>query len=222
MSIRRAIWRTWLWGRYQLLQGQRHNHLVLEWVVGMPILVLPGVMNPKLFRTGAFLAETLTADLIGAEAAVLDMGTGTGIGALAAARWAQQVVGVDIEETAVRCARINVLLNRLEDKIAICHGDLFAPVSGQQFDVILFNPPFYRGTATSGFSTAWRAEDTVDRFAAGLRQHLKVTGFALVILSTDGDQAGFLQTFADNCWQTSVVAQRDLGNEILTIYRLDG
>jgi methylase of polypeptide subunit release factors len=222
MSIRRAIWRTWLWGRYQLLQGQRHNQLVLEQVAGMPILVLPGVMNPKLFRTGAFLAETLTADLIGAEAAVMDMGTGTGIGALAAARWAQQVVGVDIEETAVRCARINVLLNRLEDKIAICQGDLFAPVPGQQFDVILFNPPFYRGTPTGGFSTAWRAENTVERFAAGLRQHLKVTGFALVILSTDGEQAGFLQTFSDNCWQTSVVAQRDLGNEILTIYRLDG
>lgn len=221
MRLKQTIWRIWLWGRYQLLQGHRHNRLLLEWVAGMPILVLPGVMNPRLFRTGEFLAQTLTAELIGPDTAVLDMGTGTGIGALAAARWARQVVAVDIDETAVRCAQINVLLNRLEDKITICQGDLFAPVPGQQFDRILFNPPFYRGTPKGGFSTAWRAEDTVERFAANLPQHLKPAGFALVILSTDGDLSGFLQTFADNSLHTTVIAQCDLGNEILTVYRLD-
>ncbi|MCB8945197.1 MAG: methyltransferase [Ardenticatenaceae bacterium] len=220
MSIRQTIWRTWLWGRWQLFQGHRHNRLVVEQVRGMPILVLPGVMNPKLFRTGEFLAQTLNGQLIGSETAVLDMGTGTGIGALAAARWAQRVVGVDINETAVRCARINVLLNQQEEKVTIHHGDLFAPVLGQRFDRILFNPPFFRGTPNGGFSTAWRANDTVERFAAGLAEQLTADGYALVILSTDGDLPGFLQTFAANQLQTTIAAQRDMGNEILTVYRL--
>lgn len=220
MKLKRAIWRIWLWGRYQLLQGHRHNRLLLERAAGMPILVLPGVMNPKLFRTGEFLAQTLTADLIGPDMTVLDMGTGTGIGALVAAQWAHRVVAVDINETAVRCARINVLLNRLEDKIVVCQGDLFTPVLDQQFDCILFNPPFYRGTPTGGFSTAWRAEDTVERFAANLPRYLKPAGFVLVILSTDGDLSGFLQTFVNNRLQAMIMAQRDLGNEVLTVYRL--
>jgi hypothetical protein len=61
----------------------------------------------------------------------------------------------------------------------------------------------------------------VERFADNLRQHLKAAGFALVILSTDGDLPGFLQTFADNSLHPTVIAQRDLGNEVLTVYRLD-
>ena len=221
MSMKRELWRVLLRLRYLFWQRYRHNRLVLEQVGELPLLVLPTVMNPKLFRTGEFLSRQLNGELIGAEMTVLDMGTGTGIGALTAARWAHCVVGVDVNETAVRCAQINVLLNQLENKVTIHHGDLFAPVQGQRFDRILFNPPFFRGTPGDGFSLAWRANDTVERFAAGLSEHLTAVGFALVILSTDGDLPGFLQTFTDNQLQTTIVAQRDMGNEILTIYRLN-
>jgi methylase of polypeptide subunit release factors len=114
-----------------------------------------------------------------------------------------------------------VLLNRLEEKVTIQQGDLFASVQGQRFDRILFNPPFHRGTPTDGFSTAWRSNDVVERFAAGLAEHLTAVGFALVLLSTAGDLAGFLQTFAANQLQTTIVTQRDMGNEVFTLYRLD-
>ena len=94
----------------------------------MPIIVIPGVANPKLLRTGAFFASRLDARLIGAGTSVLDMGTGSGVCALFAARHARRVVAVDISSAAVRCTRLNAALNHLEDRIDVRHGDLFAPV----------------------------------------------------------------------------------------------
>ncbi len=59
--------------------------------------------------------------------------------------YARRVVAVDINPAAVRCAQINALLNQLEQRIEVRRGDLFAPVAGERFDLVLFNPPFLRG-----------------------------------------------------------------------------
>ena len=62
------------------------------------------------------------------------MGTGSGVGAVFAAQWARRVVAVDINPAAVRCARINALLNHVEDRVDVVEGDLFEPIGGQRFD----------------------------------------------------------------------------------------
>jgi HemK-related putative methylase len=216
----RRLWKKVLWWRFRLFQRHRHNRYVLEWVAGRPILVLPEVFNPKLFRSGALLAEALQHRLIPPGAAVLDMGTGSGIGAIVAAQWAGRVVGVDINPEAVRCARINALLNRVEDRVKVLEGDLFAPVRGQRFEVVLFNPPYFRGVPRAGFDQAWRATDVVERFAAGLLAHLTPSGRALVILSSDADTTAFLEAFRLNDLVAEVVFRRDLLNEVVTVYRL--
>jgi HemK-related putative methylase len=219
-KVVRRLWRGLLWYRFLLFQRHRHNHLVLEKVAGRPVLVLPQVFNPKLFRTGELLAEILDGTLIPPGAKVLDMGTGSGIGAVAAATWAGQVVAVDINPAAVRCARINALLNRVEERIEVLHGDLFAPLGSQRFDVVLFNPPYYRGDPKDALDGAFYSNDIAGRFAAGLRDHLKVGGYALVLLSTDGDASSFLHALDAQGLDLEVVTRRDLINEILTIYRI--
>ena len=55
------------------------------------------------------------------------------------------VTAVDINPDAVRCARINALQHHLETCIEVRQGDLFEPVQGERFDLVLFNPPFFRG-----------------------------------------------------------------------------
>ena len=135
----------------------------LERVRGRYFLVIPEVLNPVVFRSGQYFAEVLAdTSLPGLlpehrESVALDMGTGCGICAVFAAELGYRVVGVDINPFAVRCARINILLNQLEDRIEIKHGDLFGPVSGQSFDLVLFNPPFYRGAPGSNFELAWKS-----------------------------------------------------------------
>jgi release factor glutamine methyltransferase len=215
---RRALWRRWLWWRFRLFQRHRHDRLVLERVAGYPILVLPGVFNPALFGTSELLARTLAGGLVPAGASVLDMGTGSGIGAVAAARWAGRVVAVDSNPAAVRCARINALLNGVEERVTVRQGDLFAAVAGERFDLVLFNPPYFRGEPRDSLEAAFRSPDVVERFAAGLAAHLTPGGQALVVLSTDGDLAGFQRAFADHGFQVTGVAERRLPTETLIVY----
>jgi len=154
------------------------------------------------------------------QAQVLDMGTGSGVCALAVARAGCHVTAVDINPDAVRCARINALLNQLDHKIEILQGDLFAPVAQRRFDLILFNPPFVHGTAADMADRAWRSTDVAPRFAAGLAQHLTPHGAALVLLSSYGDAPRFLQQFERCALRLSLIAQRSYVNEKLTLLRV--
>lgn len=218
-----AVARLWLTLRYQVLD-QRYGRLVLEEVDGVPLMVLPQVFNPVLLRSGAFLARHLAtlpwpaAD--GRPLAVLDMGTGSGIGAIFAARRGAQVTAVDINPEAVRCARLNVLLNRLEDRITVHQGDLFTPVIGQRFDLVLFNPPFYRGRPRDLLDHAWRGMDVFERFAEGLGQVLRPSGRAWLVLSSDGDGDELLATLHTQGYTMTVVAQKNLVNEVVTMYEV--
>jgi release factor glutamine methyltransferase len=218
--LTRAIWRLLRQGRYRLFQRHRYDRLVLEHVAGLPLLVLPAVFNPKLLQSGEFLAQCLSGRLVPPGASVLDLGTGTGIGAIAAARWATQVVAVDINPAAVRCARINVLLHRQEGRVAVREGDLFAPVANERFDLVLFNPPYYRGVPRDALDRAWRSTDVVERFAAELAGHLTPGGSAMVVLSTVGERPAFLAAFQQQGLTVTCEATRDLGNETLLLLRL--
>ena len=205
---------------YRLVGKDRYDDFRVERVHGIPFIVIPSVFNPKVPRTGEFLASQLDTRLVQHDWAVLDMGTGSGVCAVFAARHARSVVAVDINEAAVRCAGINARLNHLEHKIDVRQGDLFAPVQGEKFDLILFNPPFLRGTPTDDRDRAWRSSDVAERFVAGLREHLRRRGCALVLLSTFGDGGHFLHAFRERGLDVSVFAERRFVNERLTIFRV--
>jgi release factor glutamine methyltransferase len=205
--------------RYKLFLKKRHEGYVLESVCGAALVVAPGVLNPRLMRTGEFLASQLEPQLAGRNAAVLDMGTGSGVGAVVAARHARRVVAVDINPAAVRCARVNVLLNHLEDRIEVLEGDLFAPVARQRFDVVLFNPPFLRGAPRDDADRAWRSTDVAERFAKHLREHLTPSGYALVLLSSFGGAAEFLRQLQHHDFELTVAAKREFVNENLAIFK---
>jgi release factor glutamine methyltransferase len=148
------------------------------------------------------------------------MGTGSGVGAVFAAEHTSCVVAVDINPHAVRCARINALLNGVDDRVDVREGDLFAPVAGERFDLVLFNPPYFRGKPRDPLDHAWRSPDTVERFAARLGDHLTPAGSALVVLSTDGETPAFLAAFERNHLDISIAARTELANETLSIYQL--
>jgi release factor glutamine methyltransferase len=211
-----------LLGLYYTITGlDRYDDYRLEQVEGMRLLVVPSVANPKLLRTGSFLAAQLDATELGPDTRVLDMGTGSGVGALAAARFARRVIGVDINAAAVRCATINALMNRLEQRTEFRHGDLFAPVAGERFDRVLFNPPFLIGAPRDARDAAWRSVDVARRFAAGLRDHLTETGSALLLLSSFGDASQLFEAeLRQSGFSLAVHARRRYVNETVTILRV--
>ncbi len=73
---------------------------------------------------------------------VLDIGTGSGIQAIQAAlAGAKSVDAVDIYDKAVECAKHNVKLNKLENKINVWQSNLFSKVPKKEYDLIIANLP---------------------------------------------------------------------------------
>ncbi len=205
------------------MRAVRLNHYDdyrVENVHGVRLLVLPSVSNPKLLRTGGFFAKCLD-ESVTAGRDVLDMGTGSGVCALFAARHARRVVAVDINRAAVRCAGINAAINHLEHRVDIRQGDLFEPVTGERFDLVLFNPPFLLGTPRDARDAAWRSSDVAARFAASLDAHLAPSGAALLLLSTFGDACEvFIDELRSRDFLLAVYARRYFINETVTILRV--
>ncbi len=196
--------------------------LRLEQVGGLPVVVLPEVFNPAVFRSSDLLmAEIDTLALGVAHPRVLDLGCGTGLQGLAAARRGWDVVACDINPEAVRCTRINALLNRVEERVEARCGDLFEPVANDRFDLVLFNPPFFRGTPAGGRDHAWRAVDVPERFTAELASHLNPGGVLLLVHSSDGDPAAFVQGLRRHGFTVAAARARDLANEVMTVYRAE-
>ena len=204
---------------YRLRGLERYDDFRLEHVLGTPLLVTPSVFNPRLLRTGAFFAAQIDGALVRGESEVLDMGTGSGVCALFAARHARRVVAIDINPAAVRCAQINALMNQLHTRIEVRHGDRFGAVAGERFDLVLFNPPFVRAAARSDRERAWRAADVAERFAADLPGHLKPGGCALVLLSSFGDGAAFVAELAQRGFTLTPWAQRRYVGERVVIFK---
>ncbi|MBI9116007.1 DUF7059 domain-containing protein [Sanguibacter suaedae] len=71
---------------------------------------------------------------------VLDLGTGCGIQALHAARHGDHVVGTDISRRALGFARFNAALHGTA--LDLRHGSMLEPVAGEEFDLVVSNPPF--------------------------------------------------------------------------------
>jgi len=74
--------------------------------------------------------------------ATLDLGTGTGIQALAAASHSETVVATDLSPRAVKFAAFNARLNGVGNVECVVGGG-FDPVVGRKFDLIVSNPPFF-------------------------------------------------------------------------------
>jgi release factor glutamine methyltransferase len=121
---------------------------------------------------------------------VLDVGTGTGALALAAARaGAASVTAVDLSLRSAVAARINARLHRAP--VTVHRGDLFAPVRGRRFDVVVSNPPYVPAPsdvpARHTIARCWDAGPDgrllLDRICAGLSDALTDDGVALLVHS---------------------------------------
>lgn len=96
----------------------------------------------------------------------LDLGTGCGIQAFHLLHHCEHVTATDISERALAYARFNILLNadalsvdpeRLEERVSLRLGSLLDPVAGEEFGLVVSNPPFVITPRSAG-------EDAADQF----------------------------------------------------------
>lgn len=115
---------------------------------------------------------------------VFDLGTGSGVQALLAARHATKVVATDVNPRAIAFTQFNAVLNHITN-IELRSGSLFAPVVGDRFDLIVSNAPYvvsperklaYRDAGMVG-------DDLTATVLRGLAEHLVPGGHATVTAS---------------------------------------
>jgi len=94
---------------------------------------------------------------------VLDLCTGSGCLAILAARHFPnaRVDAVDISTDALEVAARNVADHGLEDRVTLFHGDLFAPLGHQHYDLIISNPPYVDAWGMANLPRECRAEPTI-------------------------------------------------------------
>ncbi len=93
----------------------------------------------------------------------LDLGTGCGIQAFHLLHHCEHVTATDISERALAFTRFNILLNaealsvdpaRLEDRVSLRLGSLLEPVAGEDFGLVVSNPPFVITPRSAGEETS--------------------------------------------------------------------
>jgi len=149
------------------------------YVGGVPFHVDERVIVPR-----SFIGEILRGPLFQGERAgligdarevrrVLDLCTGSGSLAVLAARAfpRARIDATEISAEALEVARRNVEESGAAARIRLLRGDLFAPVAGERYDLILANPPYVDAEAMAALPREYRHEPALalDGGADGLR-----------------------------------------------------
>jgi release factor glutamine methyltransferase len=147
---------------------------------------------------------------------VLELGTGCGLLAILAAGAGARVVATDINPLALACARKNANAHGASDLIDFRLGNLFEPVDGERFDLVIFNPPYLpvRDDEAIGnnIDLAWEAgpegRAVIDPFLEGLSSHLVDNGRALFVQSSLSNIAKTLLFLRTRDFKVDVVSRK--------------
>lgn len=148
---------------------------------------------------------------------VLEIGTGTGIIALHAAKNGAVVTAVDKNQKAVKNARENAEKNGIN--IDIKQSDLFSNVDGM-FDVIIFNPPYL---PSDKMEEAWEGgEEGIEitkKFLEDAARHLNPGGRIYIVLSTLGNIKKLVGEFRE-LYNFEEIGRLPLFFEKLIVYKV--
>jgi len=168
------------------------------------------------------LAENLE---VSEEDVVLDVGTGCGMLGILAAKKAREVIAVDINPHAVRCARENAKLNSVLQKMCFLQCDLFGSLRpNKMFTLIIFNAPYLPSKPEeqrAWIELSWAGgpdgREIIDRFIRQVPRYLAENGRVLLVQSSLADIDKTLQMLKEEGLRPKVTAERKVSFETLVI-----
>src|SRR3989338_5356211 len=129
-----------------------------------------------------------------ARGRVLDLGTGSGIIAIAAAQKPSvtAVVAADANPEALEAAEANAKAAGVENKIAFAESNLFSSLGDEKFDCICFNPPYLptaedehvKGGLDSALDGGPDGRRVSDAFISQVKGYLNEGGIVLLVSSS--------------------------------------
>lgn len=155
------------------------------------------------------------------EERFLEMGPGTGLLSIHAAKLGARVTAADVNPHAVECTKRNAAKNSV--RIDTVKSDLFEKVQGN-YDVIVFNPPYLPGatTSTSWIERAWSGGDegseTAVQFLNDAWKHLSPGGRIFMILSSVGGLMSVLKSARER-YDSEMLEEQHMFFESIYAYR---
>ena len=156
---------------------------------GIIIHTHPEVYEPA--EDSFLLADNLD---INSKDEVLEIGAGTGFITIVASKVAGKVIATDVNDHALKCTIKNAVTNKAYN-IELKKGDMFKPVEGQKFDLILFNAPYLPTSEAekldnelnAAFDGGLNGRDIIDRFIEQVRDFLREKGRVQLVQSSLAD-----------------------------------
>ncbi|MDB5545259.1 MAG: modification methylase,hemK family [Hyphomicrobiales bacterium] len=175
------------------------------YVGGVPFYVDERVIVPRSFigellRTGLFSGDDASSLMDPANvSSALDLCTGSGCLAILMAQTFPHAMidAVDLSSDALAVAKINLDAGGLQDRIGLVQGDLFAPLQGRRYDLIVTNPPYVGAQVMSELPPEYAHEpemalasgedglDIVRRILANAGEHLNPGGGLICEMGED-------------------------------------
>ena len=220
--FRRLLRRSIHFLSYHLILSRRRTRVTRA--AGFRLSVRPTVFHPRYFLSSECFAEFIgRLDL--KDRCVLDVGTGSGILALAAARaGARHVIAADINPNAALAAAENARANGLGDRVSALCSDLLSALAHRPlFDAILSSPPKHPGEPRDLADRGWHAGPHYRDIAALFdqsRQRLKSGGRLYVMVSSDSDLELLAGLIDRAGFRARLVHERSILIESLIVYEL--
>lgn len=163
---------------------ERYLNRNLTWQFrGLQLHIKKGVFHPAFFgSTKVFAAFLASQELAGKS--LLEVGCGSGLLSLLAAKQGATVLALDINPNAVETTRLNAKTNQLDIKTMT--SDIFDMLPPQPFDIIISNPPYFPAQPQNDAAYAWYCGPDFDffhRFFSGLQDYIQLNSRVWMILS---------------------------------------
>jgi release factor glutamine methyltransferase len=191
----------------------RHN--------GIDLTIPPEVFHPGFFFSTGMLLQYIEHFPL-SNKRLLELGAGSGLISMRAARKGATVTATDINPVAVDYLQKNSKKNKID--MAIILSDLFKDIPGQAFDIIVINPPYYKKDPQTLIDHAWYCGENGEYFSRLFYQlgaYMHANSIVLMTLCEGCDREMIKNAVASNHFSMRCVQTKQTVIEKNFIYKIE-
>ena len=190
---------------------------VVQWYLRKPrryawraitVNVPPGIFHPGFFFSTKQLLNFLEPLPLQGKT-FLEIGSGSGIVSIFAAKKGAIVTCCDISPRAVETTIANAKANKV--RLEAMTSDLFENIPSKKFGLIVVNPPYYKKDPATTEEHAWYAGKELDYFSRFFRDAKSFPasgGNVIMVLSDECDLPQIQRIAKQNDWHWEIAAEK--------------
>jgi release factor glutamine methyltransferase len=188
---------------------------------GLRLVIPPAVFHPGFFFSTRLLLKYI-AKLPLKDKSFLELGAGSGLIAMYAAREGAQVTASDINQVAIHSLEMNSRSNHIS--LTVIHSDLFTNIPLQRFDIIAINPPYYKKQPKTPAGYAWYCGEQGEYFQqlfSSLQWYMHSYSMVLMVLSDGCDLKMIVEMALSNGFKLNCVFEKKNWLEVNYIFSVE-